>query len=332
MKKLRQITKYFFRALGLILVIISLNFLLIHLMPGDPLVHILGEEEYFALSNQYPEALEEIRRDYSLDGSLPEQYARYLWQTIHLRFGNSYANGQDVVEKVLFRMKWTLLLSVTAIVISAAVGGVLGLLAGYRKGSRLDSVLTFIFLLLETIPANCLALIVLVIFSFKLRWFPMGGMSAGNLSGMARLLDTLYHMVLPVGVLSIFRTSSNFLLMKSFASQIREEEFIAVAAAKGLPRRQVLFRHLLKNVLAPYVTMLCIQFGHILSGSMLVEVVFSWKGMGTLIYDGVVSRDYPTVQLCFLLIAVCVILFNFLAEVLSLLIDPRIKEGQYEQI
>ena len=329
MVRLKLAGKYLIRALGLILIIISLNFLLIHLMPGDPLVHILGEEEYFTLASQYPEVLEEIRSDYSLDGSILEQYFRYLWQTAHLRFGNSYANGQDVVQKVLFRMKWTMVLSVTAILISAVVGGVLGLLAGYRKGSRLDSGLTFFFLLLETIPANCLALITLVIFSFKLRWFPMGGMSSGNLTGFAWLLDTVYHMVLPVSVLSLFKTSSNFLLMKSFASQIREEEFIAIAVAKGLPKGKVIFQHLLKNVLAPYLTMLCIQFGHILSGSMLVEVVFSWKGMGTLIYNGVITRDYPTVQLCFLLIAVCVILFNFLSEVLCMWIDPRLKEAHH---
>ncbi|MEG0379009.1 MAG: ABC transporter permease, partial [Eubacterium sp.] len=238
-----------------------------------------------------------------------------------------YISGQDVVGVVLFRMKWTLLLAVSAIVISAVVGGALGVLAGYHKGGRLDSVLTFVFLLLETIPANCLALIVLVIFAFNLKWFPVGGMASGGLTGLAKFGDTLYHMVLPVSVLALFRTSGNFLMMKSFVSQIREEEYILTAEAKGLPRRKVLFSHVLRNVMVPYVTMLCMQFGTILSGAMIIEIVFSWKGMGTLIYDGVMQHDYPTVQLCFLMISVCVIFFHFLADILAWRLDPRLKEG-----
>ena len=137
----------------------------------------------------------------------------------------------------------------------------------------------------------------------------------------------VHHMVLPVLVLSLFRTSSNFLLMKSYVSQIREEDYITVAIAKGVSRTHVLFRHVLRNVLVPFVTTLCVQIGHILSGSMLVEVVFSWKGMGTLIYDAVNNRDYPVVQMCFLLIAICVVLFNFISDVLCMYIDPRIQDG-----
>jgi peptide/nickel transport system permease protein len=134
-------------------------------------------------------------------------------------------------------------------------------------------------------------------------------------------------MALPLAVLSMFRTSTNFLMMKSFVSQIRDEEYILLAVARGLPPRIVLYRHVLKNVLVPYVTTLCIQFGHILSGAMLVEVVFSWKGMGTLIYEGVMARDYPTVQLCFLLIAICVIVFQFAGDLICLRLDPRIRDG-----
>ena len=327
MSGVKQAGKYIIRALVMIFIIISLNFILIRFMPGDPAMHILGEDEYFALSVQYPEKLEEVRVQYGLDGSLGEQYIQYLYNVVTLQFGHSYVDGTNVAETVLFRMRWTLVLSVTAIVISAIIGGALGVFAGYQKGGKLDRVLTAIFLFLETIPANCLALVLLVVFSYKLRWFPVGGMTAGGLEGGARVLSTLYHMVLPVTVLSLFRTSANFLLMKSFISQIRDEAYISVAVAKGLPERKVLFRHLVRNGLVPYVTMLCVQFGHILSGAMLVEVVFSWKGMGTLIYEGVLARDYPTVQLCFLVIAICVIIFNFIGDMLCMALDPRIRDG-----
>ena len=323
LKKLNKAAGYLIRSAALILAIIAINFILVHIMPGDPLMHILGDEQYFTLLNQFPEKLEEVRQQYSLDGNLLQQFLRYLKQVVTLQFGHSYINGESVVKTVLFRMRWTVTLSLCAIVISALIG----VLAGYHKGGKLDSGLTAIFLFLETIPANCLALILLVVFSYKLRWFPVGGMVSGGLSGFARFLSVLHHMVLPVLVLSLFRTSSNFLLMKSYVSQIREEDYITVAVSKGISKAHVLFRHVLRNVLVPFVTTLCLQIGHILSGSMLIEVVFSWKGMGTLIYDAVNNRDYPTVQMCLLLVAICVVLCNFVADMLCMYIDPRIQDG-----
>lgn len=326
-RRARLAAWYLIRAVALIFAIISINFILIHLMPGDPIMHILGDEQYFTLYNQFPEKLEEVRRLYSLNGSLPEQYFRYLGQVVTFRFGHSFIGGESVAKTVLFRMKWTALLALTAIALATIIGGALGVLAGYRKGGRLDRTLTGLFLFLQTIPANCLALILLVIFSYKLHWFPVGGMVSGRLHGWLRFVSILHHMALPVLVLTLFRTSSNFLLMKSYVSQIRDEEYIVVAVAKGVSRRHVLFRHVLKNVLVPFVTTICLQIGHILSGSMLIEVVFSWKGMGTLIYDAVNNRDYPTVQMCFLLIAVCVVFFNFVSDMLCMYIDPRIQDG-----
>lgn len=326
-KNISFIARYFLRAVGLIFAIISINFLLIHMMPGDPLMHILGDEQYFTLLNQFPEVLEEIRGEYHMGGSLISQYFSFLYQVVTFRFGHSFIGGQSVVSVVLFRMKWTVLLSLCAIVISSLVGGSLGVIAGYYKGGKLDGFLTAFFLFVETIPANCIALIALIIFSYRLHWLPVGGMVSGGLEGWARVCSTVQHMVLPVSVLSLFRTSSNFLLMKSYASQICEEDYITVAIAKGDSGRHVLFRHLLRNVLVPFVTTICLQIGHILSGSMLIEVVFSWKGMGTLIYDTVNTRDYPVVQMCFLLIAICVVVFNFIADLLCMWIDPRIRDG-----
>ena len=327
MSKKKKLANYLIRAVILLFVIVSLNFFLVRAMPGDPMMHILGEDEYFSLLHQYPEVLEDVRSDYGLNGSIFLQYAKYVYNVVTMRFGHSYIDGQDVISVVLFRLQWTLTLSVISIVISALIGGALGVLAGYFKGRKVDSILTFFALLLDTIPANCLALIALVVFAFRLRWFPIGGMSSGGVEGWEKTLSVIRHMVLPVSVLSLFRSSTNFLLMKSFTSQIKDEEFISVAVAKGLSGRKVLFRHLLRNVMVPYTTMLCMQFGYIISGSMLIEVVFSWKGMGTLIYNAVTTRDYPTIQMCFLLIAVCVVFFNFFAEIISMYIDPRIKDG-----
>ena len=329
---MKKLAGYFAKAVALILVAISINFLLVQLMPGDPIVNILGETEYFLLETKYPELLEEARAQYGLDGSLAEQYVRFLKNTVTFQFGTTFSTGRSVMDTVLVRMQWTLLLALSSIVLSAIIGGGLGIIAGYKKGGKLDGALTFIFLLLETIPANCLALLALMLFGFKLRWFPLSGMASGGVVGIARIFDTIYHMVLPVFVLSLFRTSSNFLMAKSFTSQIRDEEYITTALAKGLPKRVFFGKHILKSVIVPYVTLLCMQFGFIFSGSMLIEVVFSWRGMGTLIYSGVLARDYPTVQLCFLVTSVCVVFFHLVADILAWKFDPRIKDGMHSEV
>jgi peptide/nickel transport system permease protein len=324
---MRKVVGYLLKALALVLAAISINFLLVQLMPGDPLVHILGEQEFFLLDTRYPDLLEEARLQYGLDGSLAGQYARFLKNTVTLQFGKSFTSGQSAVGAVMYRMRWTLMLALTSIILSTIVGGTLGVVAGYYKGGKVDGALTLLFLFLETIPANCLALVALLFFSFKLRWFPLGGMASGGLTGFAEVLNIMYHMALPVMVLSLFRTSSNFLLVKSLVSQIREDEYMITATAKGLPKRVLLGKHILRSVLVPYVTVLCMQFGFVFSGSMLIEVVFSWRGMGTFVYNAVMSRDYPTVQLSFLLSSVCVIFFHFVADVLAWKLDPRIKDG-----
>jgi len=324
---MKKLTGYLAKAIALVLVAISINFILIQLMPGDPIMLILGDQEYYLLQTRHPEILEQVRAQYSLDKPLIMQYISFLWNMITFQFGQSLISGQNVLQLVMFRMRWTLLLALASIIISAIVGSALGVIAGYHKGGKLDAALTFIFLLLETIPANCLALISLLIFGFHLQWFPISGMASGGHQGLAALFDIMHHMALPVLVLSLLRTSSNFLLVKSFVSQIREEEYVITAVAKGLPKRTLLRKHILTSVMMPYATVLCMQFGFIFSGSMLIEVVFSWRGMGTLIYNAVMTRDYPTVQLCFFITSICVIFFHFVADILAWKLDPRIKDG-----
>lgn len=315
--------KRLLEALFIIFCIITINFILIRFMPGDPVVHIIGEDEYLRLESEAPEIIEEVRREYGLDQPLGVQYVTYLSKTLHLDFGNSYRTKLPVLETVAFRMRWTLLLTIPSIVLSALLGGWLGLRAGWRKGGVLDTICSPIMLLLNTIPTNCMAIIFLLVFAFRMGKFPISGITSGGLTGTAKALDILWHMTLPLAVLVLLRTSSYFMLMKSTVQTVRDEEYIAVARSKGFSQEQVLLRHVLKNALCPFLTSVCMQFGHILGGSMLVEVVFSWKGMGTLIYDAVNSKDFPMLQTCFLFIGICVVAFNLLADVLNLVIDPR---------
>lgn len=313
-------------SLFIIFCIVTINFMLIRFMPGDPVVHIIGEDEYFRLESEYPERIEEVRREYGLDQSLGKQYVTYLNKTLHFDFGNSYRIKTPVLETVLFRMQWTLLLAVPTIVISALLGGWLGLRAGMRPGGAFDTGSSTIMMIINTVPTNALAILMLLVFAFQMGRFPISGITSGGLRGWTKTVDIAWHMVLPLSVLVILRTSSYFMLMKSTVKSIRDDEYVTVARGKGFSMGEVRRRHVLKNALCPYITSVCMQFGHILSGSMLVEVVFSWKGMGMLIYDSVNAKDFPMLQTCFLFIGVCVVAFNLIADGINLLIDPRTRK------
>lgn len=308
--------------------IITINFLLIRFMPGDPVKYIIGEDEYLRLEMTKPEVLEEVKAEYGLDQPLPMQYITYLNKTVYLDFGNSYRTKTPVLPTVLFRMKWTLILAIPAVLVSAVVGGLLGALSGWKSGKKLDSVLSPVLMVISSIPTNALAILCLLIFAFKLKWFPLAGMTSGGLTGIERILDIGWHMALPFLVMVIFKIASDYMLMKSTVEGICKEEYITVAQSKGISDARLVFGHILKNALCPYLTSLCMQFGHILAGSMMVEIVFSWKGMGALIYNSVNTKDFPMIQTCFLFIGICIIVFNFLADIINMVIDPRLRRDE----
>ncbi len=317
-------------ALATIFAVITISFLMVRFMPGDPLMHLVGQDRYYQLLEEAPAELERIAERYGLNDTLWEQYLSYLKSIVTLDFGIAYSNNQPVLANVLERARWTLLLSVPTFVLGGLAGAVLGVIAGWKPGGLFDKLVTPLMLFLNTVPTNCIGILFLVVFAFKLGWFPVNGMTSGGLSGLAKAVDILWHAALPLSLLVLFRTAGNFLLMKSNVSQIRGEEYVVTAYSKGLADRRVLFRHVVKNALLPFVTSLCMQLGNLLSGSMLLEVIFGWRGMGNLFYTAVSSRDFPTAQLCFMISAVCVVAGTLLSDIVIAVIDPRIKEGLIE--
>lgn len=322
----RHILKKTAVAVLTIWLIITISFALVHTMPGDPIIFLIGEEEYYYLLDNDPEYLNQLVDKYGLNDSLAVQYGRYMKSVVTLDFGESYSNHQPVIDNFLTAARWTLMLSVPTLLISCVLGAILGIHAGIRPGGRFDRVTTPLFLVLNTVPSNCLSLLLLILFAYRLRWVPINGMVSPGVSGIARTLSLLHHMALPLFILVVFRTSGDFMLMKSTVSQIRAEEYVLTARSKGIGERKVLFRHVLKNALVPYSTSLCMQLGGLLSGSMVVEVVFGWKGMGQMMYTAVSNRDFATAQFCFLLSAACVVLSNLLGDIVNAAIDPRIRE------
>ena len=322
----KHLIKRFLMALLTIYLIITLSFLMVRFMPGDPLMHLVGEEEYYYLAEFNPEELERMAEKYGCSGTLFEQYQKYMYSILHLDFGIAYSNKQPVLTNMLSSMKWTLILSFPTLIFGGIIGCLLGVIAGWRPGGRFDRIATPVFLFVNTVPTNCIGILAMVFFAFKLRLFPLSGMTSGNLHGFAYVRDVLWHAGLPLMILILFRSSGNFMQMKSYVSQVAGEDYVITARAKGLSERKVLFRHVMKNAMLPFVTNLCLQLGNLFSGSMILETIFGWRGMGQLFYAGVSKRDFPTAQACFIVTATCVVLGNLLGDLICSWIDPRIKE------
>ncbi|MCR4893475.1 MAG: ABC transporter permease [Eubacteriales bacterium] len=324
---LKRIVKKTTVALLTVFAIITVSFLMVRFMPGDTLIHLVGADRYYELLEDSPKQLEHIAEIYGLNDPLWMQYLKYLRSIVTLDFGIAYSNHMPVLDNVLSCAKWTLVLSVPTFLIGGFLGAVAGVVAGWKPGGTFDKVMTPVMIFVNTVPTYCIGIIFLVVFAFKNGWFPVNGMTNGTSTGFARIMDIMWHAALPLCLLVMFRTASNFLLMKSNVSQVRSEEYVVTAYSKGLAEKKVLFRHVMKNAMVPYVTSLCMQLGSLLSGSMMLEVIFGWKGMGNLFYTAVNSRDYPTAQLCFMISAVCIVAGTLLADIVISMIDPRVKDA-----
>ncbi len=328
----KHILKKTLIAIATIWLIITISFTLVHTMPGDPIIFLIGEEEYYYLLDNNPAYLEQVTEKFGLNDDLPTQYARYMKSVLTLDFGLSIPTRSPSSKISVPPRIGRCCCSVPTLIISCILGAVLGIHAGIRPGGLFDRIATPFFLFLNTIPSNCLSLLLLIAFAYKLKWVPINGMVSPGLSGAARTASIVQHMILPLCILILFRTSGDFMLMKSTVSQIRQEEYILTARAKGIGQNKVLFRHVLKKrALVPYSTSLCMQLGGLLSGAMVVEVVFGWKGMGQMMYNAVSCRDFATAQFCFLLSALCVVLSNLLGDIVAAAIDPRIREEAAER-
>jgi len=307
------------RYLAALAIIVTLNFLLPRLMPGDPLMNVLGEEAYYTAGG----TLDELKASLGLDQPLPVQFGRYLKGLLNGDWGYSYLYLRPVRDAIALHLRWTLVLVLPSIVIAALIAALLGGLAAWRRGSRADIGLSAVNLLLYALPHYWLAMLLLFVFSFRLGWFPLGRAASGGVTGLSFLFDVGWHMLLPLVIITIYKATYDYLIVRNSVVSILGEDYILMAQAKGLSGRAVLFKHALRNALAPLVTVTAIQFGAVLSGALLVEVVFSWPGMGTLIYDAIGARDYPLLQSAFFIIALCVLAANFIADMLYPLLDPR---------
>lgn len=303
-------------ALALFL-ILSLNFAIPRMMPGDTLTNLLGEDVSLA-----GPAADAMREKMGLDQPLSRQYIGYWKAMGRGDLGYSYHFHSHVTDLILGRMRWTMLLVLPSIVLGAVLGTYLGALAGWKEQSRWSRLQTSIAVILYSSPPYFISLLAVYLLSFKLGWFPLKGFYQTGSSG-----DVIAHLFLPVAVMTLFAASRNFMIIRGSVIQEKRSLYATYARAKGLFGDEILFASVFKNALLPIITLIALDFGFIFSGALFIEIVFSMNGMGLLIYDAVLCRDYPVLQGAMLIITVMVIIANILADLIYGVVDPRVRSG-----
>jgi len=315
-----------FRYLISIAFVLSLNFFVVQLLPGDPLVHLMGEEAYMHLQARDPQALTELRVRYGLHRPVWERYLKSMADILRCRLGWSFQYGEPVSSVLLYRLKWTLVLLTPALFISAILGLLLGCLTGRPGRNAADRWVTPCCLLLYATPAYCLAFLLLLIFASWGDLLPLAGMRAAMPADHRSWTDLARHLILPLSVLVLHNTAYLAVIMRSTVRQAFSESYVLTARSKGLSQQAVLARHVLLNALPPFITALAINLGFMVGGALLVEVVFSWQGMGALMFEAVLARDYPILSGAFLILALSVIAANIVADMVTACIDPKVRD------
>ncbi len=313
------------RKLGLALVyafvIAVVNFLLLHMIPGDLADVIAGES-----GAATPEYMEQLRSRFGLDQSVGVQLYRYLVQLAQLDLGFSFRYNMPVSELILERLGPTLLLMSTSLIVAIVVGVVLGVLSARKVNGWLDSAVAVLALVAFATPVFWSGLMAIVLFSAELGWLPSGGFETigANLSGFERAMDIARHMVMPVFALFLFFMAAYTRLMRASMLEVLSQDYVTTARAKGLSERTVVFKHALRNALLPIVTMIGLQMGALIGGSVLVETVFAWPGLGRLAFEAVFQRDVNVLLGILYVSSLVVLASNILVDVAYVLLDPRI--------
>jgi peptide/nickel transport system permease protein len=314
------VSRYLARRLLLLVPVLAgvsiVIFMVLHLSPGDPAEIMLG--------SQATEAdLTRLRAELGLNEPLPAQYVRWLARVARGDLGRSLWTKRPVLGEVLLRFKATLILTGTALVLSTAGGLGLGVASATRPNSLLDRLSAVASLFGASMPAFWLGIVLMVVFALWLGWLPASGMFAP--AGDGDLRDLLAHLVLPAITLAAASITIVARLTRATMLETLGQDYVRTARAKGVAERGVVLRHALKNALIPIVTVIGVQAGYLLGGAVLTETVFAWPGVGTLMVQGILARDFPLVQGCVLMIALSFVLINLAVDLVYGWLDPRIR-------
>jgi ABC-type dipeptide/oligopeptide/nickel transport system permease component len=293
-------------ALPALWLILTMVFLLAHIVPGDPVAQMLGE-------GARAEDLSQLRHTLGLDLPLPVQYGRYLAGVLHGNLGESFRFQQPVLKVVAEHYPATLELAIVALLVCALIGIPAGVLAAHKRGERTDFAVGVLTLFGLSVPNFALGPVLLLVFSVVLGWLPVSG--RGGLS----------HLVLPAFTLGAALAAILTRMVRASVIEELSADYVRTARSKGVSESGVLFRHALRNALIPILTILGLQFGTLLAGTIVTESIFSWPGIGRLAVQAIGARDYPLLQGCILLIAVSYVFVNLLTDLVYAVVDPRVR-------
>lgn len=332
----RYIARRLLNLIPILLGITLLVFAFLHLIPGDPAVVMAGERAT-------PEQVAALKERLGLNQPLPLQYLKFLLNLIRFDLGNSIISGVPIVDEIKTRWPATFELSVAAMLIAILLGIPTGVLAAVRKNSPIDNLTMSSSLLGVSMPVYWLGLLLIYLFAVNLNWLPPNGRISVNAGfafkpitnfyvldallrlDMQALKDVLAHLLLPAVTLSTIPLAIIARITRSAMLEVLSQDYIRTARAKGVLERWVIFKHALKNALLPVVTIIGLQFGALLGGAILTETIFSWPGIGSWIYEGILSRDYPVVQGGVVFVAIAFVLINLLVDISYAFLDPRIQ-------
>lgn len=312
------------QAVPLLLGIATVTFFMAHLAPGDPMDMYL-EERYRREVD--PEVVELIRKKYGLDQPVHVQYVRWMQNVARGDLGESFRYRRPVADLIAERVPYTLQLSVLALLTGTLIGIALGIVSAIKQYTALDKTITLGSLVVYSLPGFWLALMLVLVFSVDLGWFPTSqtrSLDYDLLSFWGKVGDRLWHLVLPVFVLAVGMAAGKARYMRNKLLEVLSEEYVLAARARGLRETSVILRHALRNALIPIITMLGMSLPFLLGGAVLIETVFAWPGLGTLAVEAVGGRDYPLLLATSMIVAVLVVLGNLLADVLYAVVDPRV--------
>jgi peptide/nickel transport system permease protein len=319
-RALRLIRRRLLASIPVLLIVVVGTFLLLEAAPGDAV------DAYVVSIGGDAGMIEALRQRWGLDQSPMTRLATYLWSLSHLDLGHSVTFSRPILDVILERLPNTLLLMGSATALSFGLGSALGIVAGARPGSFRDRFLSIGSLALYAVPGFWLGLVLTVVFSVQLRWFPISGIEtiASGKTGFDRALDIGRHLVLPVAALGFIYLALYLRMMRAGMAEVWRQDFVLAAKARGISRRRIVMRHVARNALLPLVTMLGLQSAQMLGGSVVIETVFSVPGLGRLAQEAVASRDTPLLLGIILVSAVLVILINLIVDILYAFLDPRV--------
>lgn len=304
-----------FYTLILLIVVVSLNFFLPRIVPGDPAQRFYKDPRLSESSKL------EIKKQFGLDKSLGEQYFVYLSKLVKGDLGVSFQYNRPVINVIGSKLPWTLFLTLTSTFIALLIGIIFGLYAGWKRGGRIETSLLFLSIITSAVPAFWVALLLIMFFSFSWNILP----SQFTTIDPSSIISIFKHSILPIFTLATFEAVGYAVLVRNSMVDIIGEDYIRTAKAKGLSSQTVLFKHVFRNASLPLVTSIGLSLAGLVGGTIIIERVFSWDGMGLLLLEASSSYDYPLMQGIMLILATITILANFLTDIVYSKLDPRVQ-------